>query len=112
MNESRISLSRPLLKTKGFSTLHLQVFEYILIGKTNREINRMLGYSERSHAVVDHSRKVMNKLLAMEYLHKADYTERVIYPRKFQFWWKKLLDQHKTELQSIAIAPKFYERNG
>ncbi|MGF7041235.1 hypothetical protein [Mucilaginibacter lappiensis] len=109
MKQDTLSVSRPLLKTKGFSTLHLQIFEYILIGKTNREINRMLGYTERSHAVVDHSRKVMNKLLAMEDLHRADFTERVIYPRKFQFWWKKILNKHKTELQLMAIAPKFYK---
>ena len=76
IKEDRLSVSRPLLKTKGFSTLHLQIFEYILIGKTNREINRILGYTERSHAVVDHSRKVMHKLLAMEDLHKADFKER------------------------------------
>lgn len=107
--QGTLSASRPLLKTKGFSTLHLQIFEYILIGKTNREINRMLGYTTRSHAVVDHSRKVMYKLLAMEDLHKADFTERVIYPRKFQFWWKKLLNKHKAELQLMAIAPKFYK---
>jgi DNA-binding NarL/FixJ family response regulator len=109
MKQDTLSVSRPLLKTKGFSTLHLQIFEYILIGKTNREINRILGYTERSHAVVDHSRKVMHKLLAMEDLHRADFTERVIYPRKFQFWWKKILDKHKTELQLMAIAPKFYK---
>lgn len=109
IKEDRLSVSRPLLKTKGFSTLHLQIFEYILIGKTNREINRILGYTERSHAVVDHSRKVMYKLLAMEDLHKADFKDRVVYPRKFQFWWKKLLNKHKTDLLSMAIAPKFYE---
>lgn len=109
IKQDRLSLSRPLLKTKGFSTLHVQIFEYILIGKTNREINRLLGYTQRSHAVVDHSRKVMYKLLAMEDLHKADFTERVIYPRKYQFWWMKLLTKHKTELQLMAIAPKFYE---
>ncbi|MBB6131625.1 helix-turn-helix domain-containing protein [Mucilaginibacter lappiensis] len=109
IKEDRLSVSRPLLKTKGFSTLHLQIFEYILIGKTNREINRILGYTERSHAVVDHSRKVMYKLLAMEDLHKAYFKDRVVYPRKFQFWWKKLLDKHKTELLTMAIAPKFYE---
>jgi len=109
IKEDRLSVSRPLLKTKGFSTLHLQIFEYILIGKTNREINRILGYTERSHAVVDHSRKVMHKLLAMEDLHKADFKDRVVYPRKFQFWWKKLLDKHKTGLLTMAIAPKFYE---
>jgi DNA-binding NarL/FixJ family response regulator len=109
MNHERISHSRPLLKTKGFSTLHLDIFELILIGKTNREINRMLGYTQRSHAVVDHSRKVMYKLLAMEDLHRADFTERVAYPRKFQFWWMKLLIKHKDALVFKAIAPKFYE---
>ena len=109
MNQDGISLSRPLLKTKGFSTLHLEIFEYILVGKTNREINRMLGYSERSHAVVDHSRKVMYKLLAMEDLHKANFRDRVTYPRKFQFWWMKLLVKHKDDLVLRAIVPKFYE---
>ncbi|MDN3581445.1 hypothetical protein [Mucilaginibacter flavus] len=109
MNHDRVSQSRPLLKTKGFSNLHLEIFEYILIGKTNREINRMLGYTQRSHAVVDHSRKVMYKLLAMEDLHRADFTERVAYPRKFQFWWMKLLVKHKDALVFKAIAAKFYE---
>jgi hypothetical protein len=102
-------LCRPLLKTRGFSTLHLQIFEYILVGKTNREINRIIGYSERSHAAVDHSRKVMFKLLAMDGLCKKDYKERITYPRKYRFWWNKLLTRYKHELLSRAIDPCFYQ---
>ena len=101
-------ITRPNLKTKGFSTLHIDIFTYILSGKTNREINIMLGYTARSHAVVDHSRKVMYKLLALENLCKKDYTCRVIHPRDYQFWWKKLFDKHQAALLSMAIQPEFY----
>ncbi|TWR25230.1 hypothetical protein FPZ43_17320 [Mucilaginibacter pallidiroseus] len=104
-----VPATRPNLKTKGFSTLHIDIFRYILVGKTNREINAMLGYTERSHAVVDHSRKVMYKLLAIENLCKRDYTDRVVYPREYQFWWKKLFDKHLEYLMGIAIEPEFYD---
>jgi hypothetical protein len=103
-----VPITRPNLKTKGFSTLHIDIFGYILVGKTNREINGMLGYTERSHAVVDHSRKVMYKLLAMEGLCKKDHIDRVIHPREYQFWWKKLYDKHKALLFASAIEPEFY----
>ncbi|WP_374950434.1 hypothetical protein [Mucilaginibacter sp.] len=108
MREHAVSLTRPNLKTKGFSTLDVDIFNYILLGKTNREINSTLGYSERSHAVVDHSRKVMYKLLAMESLCKKDYEDRVVHPRNYQFWWKKLFDKHHKALLATAIEPEFY----
>jgi hypothetical protein len=107
--KNAVALTRPTLKTKGFSTHHIDIFKLILRGNTNREINRMLGYSKRSHAVVDHSRKVMYKLLALEELCRKDYEERIVYPRKYQFWWKKLLDKHMLTLLKVAIAPGFYE---
>jgi hypothetical protein len=107
--KNAIAITRPTLKTKGFSTHHIDIFGYILLGKTNREINLMLGYTKRSHAVVDHSRKVMYKLLALEELCRKDNKNRVTYPRQYQFWWKKLLDKHMPMLLSVAIAPGFYE---
>ncbi|MBD1395329.1 hypothetical protein [Mucilaginibacter glaciei] len=108
MKNHAANLTRPILKTKGFSTLHIDIFNFILMGKTNREINMMVGYSERSHAVVDHSRKVMYKLLALEELCKKDYTVRVVYPRNYQFWWKKIFSKHHDALMATAIAPEFY----
>lgn len=104
-----IAMTRPNLKTKGFSTHHIDIFNMILLGKTNREINMLLGYSRRSHAVVDHSRKVMYKLLALEDMPRKENEPRIIYPRKYQFWWKKLLQKHMQTLLSIAIAPCFYD---
>ncbi|OJW13834.1 MAG: hypothetical protein C0191_00840 [Mucilaginibacter sp.] len=103
-----IAMTRPILKTKGFSTHHIDIFNMILHGKTNREINQLLGYTKRSHAVVDHARKVMYKLLALEELGRKDYRAHVVYPRKYQFWWKKLLNKHMETLLSIAITPGFY----
>jgi hypothetical protein len=100
--------TRPLLKTKSFSTLYIKIFEQILLGKTNREISRMFGYSLKSHVVVDHSRQVMYKLLSLENLSKKDYEQQVIYPRKYLFWWKMLLDKHMIELLIKAIKPQFY----
>ncbi|MBK0380467.1 hypothetical protein [Mucilaginibacter segetis] len=108
MNNQAFVTTRPNLKTRRFSTLHIEIFEYILLGKTNRELNRMLGYTRRSHAVVDHSRKVMFKLLALENLSRRDFTDRIVYPRKYQFWWKKLLDKNKAALLKVAIPPEFY----
>lgn len=100
--------SRPFLKTKKFSKLHIEIFEHILQGKTNRDINKIYGYSQRSHAVVDHSRKVMYKLLAMENLLKRDHTEKIVFPRRYCFWWNKMLTQHYAELTGIAIDPQYY----
>lgn len=100
--------ARPLLKTKKFSSLHIELFEQILLGKTNRDINKAYGYTQRSHAVVDHTRKVMYKLLAMEGLCRKDYVDRVVYPREYVFWWKKVLDMHHQALMKIAIKPEYY----
>lgn len=107
--QAQSSPCRPKLKTRAFSTHHIVIFEYILLKKTNREIGRMLGYSCYSHVVVDHSRKVMYKLLALENLTKKEYLIFVKYPREYCFWWKKLLEKHKTALFQIAIRPIFYE---
>ncbi|RFZ90309.1 hypothetical protein D0C36_21155 [Mucilaginibacter conchicola] len=109
MKNTAFVSTRPTLKTKGFSTHHIDIFNLILLGKTNREINQVLGYTKRSHAVVDHSRKVMYKLLALEELCRRDNLDRVVYPRNYQFWWKKLLDKHMEMLLSVAIAPGFYD---
>ncbi|OOQ60842.1 hypothetical protein [Mucilaginibacter pedocola] len=109
MKTQNVALTRPNLKTKGFSTLHIQIFMMILVGKTNREINSIFGYTQRSHAVVDHSRKVMFKLLAMENLPKRENLEQVVYPRNYQFWWKKIFDKHHKDLLAIAISPEFYD---
>jgi hypothetical protein len=106
--KNAIAITRPTLKTKGFSTHHIDIFSYILLGKTNLEINVMLGYTRRSHAVVDHSRKVMYKLLALEELSRKDHKNCVTYPRQYQFWWKKLLNKHMDALLAVAIAPGFY----
>lgn len=100
--------SRPFLRTKKFSKLHMEIFEHIMQGKTNREINKIYGYSQRSHAVVDHSRKVMYKLLAMEGLSRKEHGEQVVFPRRYCFWWNKLYNQHRPELMSIAIDPQYY----
>jgi hypothetical protein len=103
--------TRPLLRTKGFSTLHLEIFEQILYtGQTNRELNQRYGYSIRSHQVVDHSKKVMLKLLALENLKKSDHSEQIVYPRRHRFWWKKLLDKHKKTLINKAVTPTFYNQ--
>jgi hypothetical protein len=102
-------ISRPLLRTRGLSTHHLDIFEYILMGKSNREINRMLGYSKRSHAVVDHSRKVMFKLLSMEDLSRKVYKSQVIFPRNYCLWWKNLLNKHRNKLERMMIQPLYYD---
>ena len=106
--ETPNSFSRPLLRTKGFSTLHIYIFELILLDKTNREINKLLGYSQRSHMVVDHSKLVMNKLLAYENLCRKEHNDQVVYPRKYMFWWKKLLIKHYDKMQVKAIKPQYY----
>jgi hypothetical protein len=101
-------INRPLLRTRGLSTHHLDIFEYIMMGKSNREINCILGYSKKSHAVVDHSRKVMYKLLALEGLPKKTHNGQVIFPRDYCFWWKNLYTKHKLHLEAIAIKPEYY----
>jgi len=102
--------TRPNLKTKQFSTLHIEIFEQILIsGKTNWELNKQFGYTKRSHCLVDHSRRVMYKLLALERLTRKENMEKVIYPRVYKFWWKRLLDNHKETLSAKAIKPAYYE---
>ena len=111
MNTQPVHINRPILKTRGFSLLHIEIFEHILNQKTNQEVNQLYGYTRRSHTVVDHSRKVMFKLLAMENCCKKDHSAHVIYPRDYRFWWKKLLEKHKTELISKAIKPEFYTVN-
>jgi len=108
MKQEIISLNRPLLKSRGLSTHHIEIFEFILSGKSNREINQMLGYSKKSHVVVDHSRKVMYKLLAFENLTKGENMEKVVYPRIYKFWWKRLLDKHIEMLLMNAIIPEYY----
>jgi hypothetical protein len=106
--ETIVYSNKPLLKTKVFSTYHVEIFEQILLGKTNREINRTFGYSVKSHAVVDHSRKVMYKLLAYESLPKSAYLYRVNNPRKFLGWWKNVHDKNKSRLFASAKKPEFY----
>ncbi|WP_216846652.1 hypothetical protein [Mucilaginibacter sp. L196] len=102
--------TRPNLKSKQFSTLHIEIFEQLLIsGKTNWELNKQFGYTKRSHCIVDHSRKVMYKLLALEKLTREDNMEKVIYPRIYKFWWKRLLDNHRQALLAKAIIPVYYE---
>ena len=108
MEQGVISLNRPLLKSRGMSTHHIEIFELMLAGKSNREINQMMGYSQRSHAGVDHSRKVMYKLLALEDLSRKEYTGQVIFPRGYCFWWKNILLKHQQQLMGIAIKPEYY----
>ncbi len=105
---ARVNLKRPLLKTKGLSTYHVDLFCQILLGKTNVKINAENGYTQKSHIVIDHTRKVMYKLLALEGLSRSVYMERVIYPRRYSFWWKSLFDKHRVMLMQIAIKPIFY----
>lgn len=100
--------TRPLLKTRKFSMYHIQLFELILMGKTNRHINRMYGYTQKSHAVVDLSRKVMYKLLAYEGLCRHQHHHQIVYPRSYRFWWNNLLFKHYQRLEALAITPSFY----
>ena len=103
--------TQPYLRTRRFSTLHIEIFEQILIsGKTNRALNQQFGYTKYSHCVVDHSRKVMYKLLTMENLTRAGYHDRIVNPRLYKFWWKHLLDKHKEALMCKAIQPEFYHK--
>ncbi|WP_184550496.1 hypothetical protein [Mucilaginibacter sp. FT3.2] len=102
--------SRPNLKTKQFSTLHIEIFEQLLVsGKTNWDLNRQFGYTKKSHSVVDHSRKVMYKLLILENLKREENLDKVIYPRLYKFWWKRLLDKNKPALLGKAVVALYYE---
>jgi len=102
--------TRPNLRTKQFSTLHIEIFEQIIVsGKTNWELNKQFGYTKRSHCIVDHSRRVMYKLLALEKLTREKNMEKVIYPRMYKFWWKRLLDNNKEALLLKAIQAAYYE---
>lgn len=101
--------TRPYLKTKQFSTLHIDIFEQILsTGKTNCDLNQQFGYTRKSHCVVDHSRKVMYKILVLENLRKEDNMDKVIYPRVYKFWWTRLLNKHKQSLIEKAVKPQYY----
>jgi hypothetical protein len=111
MNTQPAHINRPILKSRGFSLLHIEIFEQILNQKTNQELNQLYGYTKRSHTIVDHSRKVMFKLLALENYSKKDHNLHIVYPRDYCFWWKKLLDKHRAELTSKAIKPEFYAMN-
>jgi hypothetical protein len=101
--------SRPLMNTRGFSTLHIEIFEQILAsGKTNRDLSEQFGYTRKSHCVVDHSRRVMYKLLALESLTKSEYKDRIVYPRTYKFWWMKILVKHRKALFDQAIVSNYY----
>jgi hypothetical protein len=102
--------NRPKLKVKKFTTLHIELFEQLLYsGKTNWDINLAYGYTKRSHCIVDHTRKVMYKILAAENLSKDEYKEQVIYPRVYHLWWKRLFEKHKDTLQRKAVRPLYYD---
>lgn len=110
INDKTARGTRQIIKTRKFSTLHMEIFEHLLVsGKTNRALNLQFGYTEKSHVVVDHSRKVMFKLLALENISKNEFQQRIVYPRIYKFWWKKLLDKHQKQLMSIAIQVEYYE---
>jgi hypothetical protein len=103
--------TRPYLRTRRFSTLHIEIFEQILIsGKTNLALGQQFGYSRYSHCVVDHSRKVMYKLLALDNLTKAEYHDHIVYPRLYKLWWKPLLNKYREALMCKAIQPEFYHQ--
>jgi len=112
MNEIMKNDTRPNLKTKKFSTLHIEIFEQLLLsGKTNRDLNIQFGYTRKSHCVVDHSRRVMYKLLMMEGLKREENMEQIIYPRIYKFWWKQLLDKHRAVVFQKAVTALFYEQD-
>ena len=102
------SYNTPLLKSRGLSTFHIEILCQVLLNKTNRKISLENGYSVKSHSVLDHSRKVMYKLLAIEGLTRSAYQDQVKHPRKYLFWWKNLLEKNKVQLDKIAICPEFY----
>jgi hypothetical protein len=101
----------PKLKTKKFSEHHIELFRLVLLKINNREINWLVGYSKVSHCVVDHTRKVMYKLLALEGLAKKDHELQVVYPRDYCFWWHKLLEKHEAALSGMAVKPEYYGEN-
>ena len=101
--------TRPVIKTRKFSTIQVEIFEQVLLsGKTNQVLNVHFGYTRRSHAVVDHSKKVMYKLLAFENLSRSEYQERITYPRQYSFWWNSLLKKHKQRMLEVAIKAEYY----
>jgi len=109
MNIKNQFITSQHLKTRGFSTHHILIFEEILVsGKSNETLNIYFGYTKKSHCVVDHSRKVMYKLLGLEGLSKSDFKERVIYPKFYKFWWKKLLHKHREKLIKLAVKAEYY----
>ena len=102
--------TRPVIKTRKFSTLQVELFEQILFsGRTNQDLNIQYGYTRRSHAVVDHSRKAMYKLLVFEDLSRSEYKERVTFPRQYAPWWTQLLNKHKERMLEMAIEAEYYE---
>jgi hypothetical protein len=107
MNIKKQFTTSQQLKTRGLSTHHIEIFEEILIsGKSNEALNIYFGYTKKSHCVVDHSRKVMYKLLGLEGLPRSAFKERVIYPKSYKFWWNKLLHKHK--LIKLAVKAEYY----
>jgi hypothetical protein len=101
--------TRPVIKTRKISTVQVEIFKQVLLsGKTNQVLNVQFGYPERSHAVVDHSKKVMYKLLAFESLSKSEYGEGITYPRRYSFWWNSLLKKHKQKMLETAIETEYY----
>ncbi|WP_419801431.1 hypothetical protein [Mucilaginibacter sp.] len=111
-NPKPTSSTRPHLKTRKFSTLHIEIFEQVIdSGKTNRVLNERYGYTLRSHKIVDHSRTVMLKLLALEGLCKREYMDKIIYPRTHDFWWKNLFYKHRKLLMINVVTPQFYLDN-
>ncbi len=102
--------TKPNLRTKKFSTLHIEIFEQILTSdKTNRQLNVEFGYTRKSHCVVDHSRKVMYKLLTLENLKKETCMDMVIYPRSYKLWWRNMMSKHKKTLLTKAVLPEYYD---
>jgi hypothetical protein len=102
-------LCRPNLKTRHFSTLHIEIFEHILFSdKTNEQLNIQFGYTQKSHCVVDHSRKVMNKLLVLDGLKKSEFKAMVVSPRRYRLWWRRLLTKHRVSLFRMAVIPSYY----
>ncbi|TZF82052.1 hypothetical protein FW774_15265 [Pedobacter sp. BS3] len=86
-------------RSRRFSGLYIDIFQEIIqSAKTNREISAAFGYSEKSDAIISHSRKVMRKLLYLENLPVRQYQQRIIYPRQYRFWWAELFNKHKPSL--------------
>jgi hypothetical protein len=97
------------LKTRGLSSHHIEIFEEILVSeKSNEALNIYFGYTQKSHCVVDHSRKVMHKLLGLEGLSKTELKERIAHPKLYKFWWKKILHKHRDKLIKLAVKAEYY----